>query len=139
MGDRRSRDGSVTAIDVMDERHAHHVLGLGRPATREQVTRAYRKTAKRLHPDAGGDHAEFLELERAYRAALAAAVPATHLSYLSYLSAVPDPGADADADRNHEPAPRPVAQRVAAPARRQAEPFAVVFERQLRRHSLTLV
>jgi hypothetical protein len=46
------------------------VLGLAWPATTEQIKAAYREKAKLLHPDAGGDQERFVELQRAYEAAL---------------------------------------------------------------------
>ena len=41
------------------------LLGLKPTATRADVQRAYRKRAKRYHPDAGGDAAKFRELVEA--------------------------------------------------------------------------
>jgi len=38
---------------------------------RSELTRLYRKRAKELHPDSGGDHAEFIELNKAYASLLA--------------------------------------------------------------------
>jgi len=46
------------------------VLGLTPPCSRQQVERAYRRRARAAHPDAGGEHAAFLALRRAYEAAL---------------------------------------------------------------------
>jgi hypothetical protein len=47
------------------------LLGLTLPFTRDDVKAAYRRRAKETLPDAGGDAARFVELERAYRDALA--------------------------------------------------------------------
>lgn len=48
------------------------VLGLDRNASQEDVKRAYRQEAKRRHPDAGGNPAQWDELQDAYSQALAA-------------------------------------------------------------------
>ncbi|MFM8604015.1 MAG: DnaJ domain-containing protein [Cyanobium sp.] len=42
-------------------------MGLKQGASREAIKRAYRRLAKRHHPDLGGDGAAFRELETAYR------------------------------------------------------------------------
>jgi curved DNA-binding protein CbpA len=34
--------------------------------TRTQLTRRYRKIAKRVHPDGGGEHEEFIQITEAY-------------------------------------------------------------------------
>lgn len=45
----------------------YETLGVSRAATRDEVKRAYRKRAKRAHPDRkGGDHEEMARLNRAY-------------------------------------------------------------------------
>lgn len=46
-------------------------LNLTFPCTAADVRRAYRKMAKRLHPDQGGQAEEFLALQTAYEQALA--------------------------------------------------------------------
>jgi hypothetical protein len=45
-------------------------LGLSLPCTREDVKRAYRSRAEKLHPDRGGDRRKFLTLQRDFEAAL---------------------------------------------------------------------
>lgn len=45
-------------------------LGLTYPTTREELRSAYRRAARRLHPDAGGAAAEFVALQREYQRAL---------------------------------------------------------------------
>lgn len=50
----------------MDEHEALAVLGLRGPADAAAVKRAYRRLARRLHPDAGGDAEEFHRVRRAY-------------------------------------------------------------------------
>ena len=46
------------------------LLGLSFPCTVAEVKAAYRDLAKRAHPDRGGSHGEFLELQAAYEQAL---------------------------------------------------------------------
>lgn len=46
------------------------ILNLSWPCTVSEVKAAYRGLAKRIHPDAGGSHAEFLALQVAYEEAL---------------------------------------------------------------------
>ncbi|GIX48229.1 MAG: hypothetical protein KatS3mg131_2440 [Candidatus Tectimicrobiota bacterium] len=47
------------------------LLGLTWPCTTAEVKRAFRRQAKRLHPDVGGDSEAFQRLCRAYHEALA--------------------------------------------------------------------
>jgi hypothetical protein len=47
-------------------------LGLAWPTTRDDVKRAYRKTARKAHPDAGGSREDFVRVNDAYRALLGA-------------------------------------------------------------------
>lgn len=49
----------------MAEPNPFHVLGLPPDAPVEQVKAAYRRAARELHPDAGGDEAAFRSLARA--------------------------------------------------------------------------
>jgi hypothetical protein len=51
---------------------ARETLGLGRDATAEEVTRAFRAAAFRTHPDRGGDEAAFIAVRRAFEVAQAA-------------------------------------------------------------------
>ena len=46
------------------------ILGLSWPFTAVEVKAAYHTLAKATHPDVGGGPARFVEVERAYRAAL---------------------------------------------------------------------
>ena len=46
------------------------VLHLSWPCTVTDVQEAYRKLVKKAHPDGGGSHAKFLELQAAYEQAL---------------------------------------------------------------------
>ena len=45
-------------------------LGLTLPSSREQILAAYRQRVKLLHPDRGGDRAQFLRLQRHFESAL---------------------------------------------------------------------
>lgn len=46
-------------------------LGLSLPCSSDDVKRAYRRRAERLHPDRGGDRQKFLILQRDFEASLA--------------------------------------------------------------------
>lgn len=45
---------------------AYTVLGVSRTATEKEILRAYRRAAKRTHPDAGGSAAAFRRAQAAY-------------------------------------------------------------------------
>lgn len=45
-------------------------LGLAPPATAAAVKSAYRRLSRELHPDQGGDHERFIEIQQAYEQAL---------------------------------------------------------------------
>lgn len=45
---------------------ARNVLGVGATATQADVQLAYRRLARRYHPDSGGDAAAFIEIREAY-------------------------------------------------------------------------
>jgi hypothetical protein len=47
-------------------RDPYDILGVARGATFEEVRAAYRKACKTKHPDMGGSHQEFVELQAAY-------------------------------------------------------------------------
>ena len=47
-------------------RDLYEILGVSRDASEEDVKRAYRRRARQLHPDTGGDQEEFKELTAAY-------------------------------------------------------------------------
>lgn len=47
-------------------RDLYEILGVAREASDEEIKRAYRKKARELHPDAGGDEEQFKELTTAY-------------------------------------------------------------------------
>lgn len=48
------------------DRPYYTILGVPRSATTEQIRAAYRRLAKTMHPDAGGDPEAFIELSNAY-------------------------------------------------------------------------
>ena len=50
---------------------AYRLLLLGAEANLADVRRQYRELAKLYHPDAGGDHADFLALQQAYEQVVA--------------------------------------------------------------------
>ncbi len=47
-------------------RDLYEILGVERNASDDEIKRAYRRRARELHPDAGGDEEEFKELTTAY-------------------------------------------------------------------------
>lgn len=49
------------------------ILGLPQSATKGDIKRAYKRLARKAHPDGGGSHEAFLKLQKAYEAALIAA------------------------------------------------------------------
>jgi DnaJ-domain-containing protein 1 len=57
------------ALPESTHRPWHTVLGLSPEAANEEIDRAYKRLAKRLHPDLGGSAAAFHELQDAYQAA----------------------------------------------------------------------
>lgn len=52
---------------------AARLLGVSPPFTIMEVKRAYKRLAKRMHPDGGGSHAEFISLKDAYDSAMRSA------------------------------------------------------------------
>ena len=42
------------------------MLGLKRSASQEEIRQAYRAKARSSHPDKGGDHDEFIRIQKAY-------------------------------------------------------------------------
>lgn len=52
----------------MDQREALDVLGLRGPVAPDEVKRAYRRLARELHPDAGGDPDRFRRVQAAFDA-----------------------------------------------------------------------
>lgn len=49
------------------------LLGIDLGASKREIRNAYRRQARKLHPDVGGDEAAFTQLHAAYRRLLAAA------------------------------------------------------------------
>ncbi len=51
----------------------HTLLGVDKDASKREVKNAYRRQARKLHPDKGGDEAAMKVLNAAYKKVLAAA------------------------------------------------------------------
>ena len=49
----------------------YKTLGVPRTATADEIKKAFRKLARKHHPDAGGDEAKFKELNEAYEVSVA--------------------------------------------------------------------
>ena len=49
------------------EKDYYSILGAGRNATREEIERSYKRLARQLHPDRGGDEEEMKTLNEAWR------------------------------------------------------------------------
>ena len=56
--------------------NAYRILGCARGASPEELKRAFRRAALKLHPDHGGDREAFRELVAAFEEATAAAAAA---------------------------------------------------------------
>ncbi|MDO1559691.1 molecular chaperone DnaJ [Brevundimonas sp. 2R-24] len=63
----------LAAPDLLNDARAR--LGVDGAATPEDLARAFRLAVKRVHPDAGGDPADFHRMVEAYRLLLAASAP----------------------------------------------------------------
>ena len=48
------------------EKTYYEILGVGRDATTDEIKKAFRKLARKHHPDAGGDEAKFKQINEAY-------------------------------------------------------------------------
>lgn len=60
------RSASEERVSLSD-RQAYRALGLDPGASEDAVRRAYRERVKEVHPDRGGDEAEFQRVTAAYR------------------------------------------------------------------------
>ena len=69
----RARGGVGHADRIFVSFEPHVDDGYSWPASADQVRRRFRELAKQFHPDAGGDAAEFVALNRSYQRALAVA------------------------------------------------------------------
>ena len=49
---------------------AYSVLGLTYPSSKVAITKAYKRKARQVHPDVGGHHSAFIELNAAFKTAL---------------------------------------------------------------------
>jgi hypothetical protein len=60
--------------DVFGRAECLSTLGLSQPFSTSDVRRAYKRLAKKAHPDTGGSHQEFIKLKEAHDSALRFAV-----------------------------------------------------------------
>ncbi len=68
------------------------ILGIGRDATASDIRKAYRKKAQKMHPDKGGDAAEFQQLQKAYEILSS---PSSRAAY-DESGEIPSSGADVE-------------------------------------------
>jgi hypothetical protein len=57
---------SSAPADAQDLDFARQLMGVGAGATRDEIERAYRRKAQKLHPDHGGDEDAMRALNEAY-------------------------------------------------------------------------
>ena len=63
----RVQETKVTEVERMASTPDYYkTLGVPRTATADEIKKAFRKLARKHHPDAGGDEAKFKELNEAY-------------------------------------------------------------------------
>lgn len=65
-------------------------LGLTQTATRDDIQRAYRRLARKEHPDQGGSHERFAALAQAMRIASGAEKGADEAQSIVYLNGIKD-------------------------------------------------
>ena len=58
--------GSAPQAKKLDNTRYYELLGVDKNATDDQLKKAYRKKALKMHPDKGGDPDEFKDLSKAY-------------------------------------------------------------------------
>ena len=54
----------------MAQRDYYDVLGVDKNASESEISKAYRKLAKKYHPDKGGNAKDFEKISKAYNEAL---------------------------------------------------------------------
>lgn len=67
---KRAFTGFNALPDVKPAKEWYEILGVDKNANKETVSKAYRNLAKIHHPDAGGQHAHFTEINAAYQKGL---------------------------------------------------------------------
>jgi len=74
-----------------DVKCAERLLGVRREATDNEIRRAFRRLAKKLHPDAGGDAKAFGDLCNAYTVAMNRSTSTAEVSSRQAASPAPAP------------------------------------------------
>lgn len=85
---------------------AYEVLGVDPTATEEQIKRAFRLRLRQTHPDAGGDAAAFIQVQRAWELIGTAQSRAAYDRGHGFATASATTTTEQDWSRWHAPAPR---------------------------------
>ena len=67
---KRAFTGFKMLPDMKMAKEWWEILGVNKNSTRDDVAKAYKNLAKVSHPDTGGSHTQFVEVNEAYQRAL---------------------------------------------------------------------